>query len=54
MPQVSPHTEIESLKACIQRDKASHKSTARAETRLRDLLHKQLRREVRAMKRKAR
>jgi prefoldin subunit 5 len=54
MPQASPQAEIESLQSRIQRLRQAHQSTRNEEARLRELRTKQLRREVRAMKRKAR
>jgi hypothetical protein len=54
MPQVSPQAEIEVLQSRIERRRQAHQSTRDEEARLRELRLKQLRREVRAMKRKAR
>jgi|UPI0004B29858 hypothetical protein len=52
--QASPQSEIENLQTRIQRKRQAHQSTRDDEARLRQLRIKQLRREVRAMKRKAR
>ncbi len=54
MPHASPQAEIESLRARIQRKRQAHQSTRDDEVRLRQLRTMQLRREVRAMKRKPR
>lgn len=54
MPQASPQSEIENLQNRIQRKRQAHQSTRDDEARLRQLRTKQLRREIRAMKRKAR
>ncbi|WP_160310505.1 hypothetical protein [Microvirga vignae] len=54
MPTASPEAEIEHLQTRIQRKRQAHQSTRDDEAKLRQLRLKQLRREVRAMKRKAR
>ncbi len=54
MPQASPQAEIENLQTRIQRKRQAHQSTRDEEAKLRALRIKQLRREVRDMKRKAR
>lgn len=54
MPHASPQVEIENLQTRIQRKRQAHQSTRDEEARLRQLRTMQLRREVRAMKRKPR